>query len=215
MKPTHSAIHIMHPDHVMATGLLAILADRAEFCVTMQACQPHAALAARVVITDHVTGTALARQRNSGAAQAAILVITPFDREGEVRAALDCGVKGYVLQSAGSDEILDAVRAVGRGQHYFSDWVIRKIADSFGRKQLTGRENDVLHLLAEGCCNKTIARRLGIGVDTVKTHMRSLMAKLDVHARTQVVIVALERGLLRPGPTTPRRATALFHNVIP
>jgi DNA-binding NarL/FixJ family response regulator len=196
----------MHPDHVIASGLLATLADRAEFRVTTHASQPHAAHAARVVIADHATGTALARQRQP----AAIIVITSFDRECEVRTALECGVKGYVMLSAGRDEIVAAVRTVDRGQRYLSDSVMPKIADSFFREPLTRRENDVLHLLAEGCCNKMIARRLGIGQGTVKTHLRSLMAKLGVHARTQAVIVATERGLItcRPYQAAPRHGAS-------
>lgn len=206
MTTIPSAVHIMHPDHVIASGLLVTLAGRAEFCVTSHASQPHAAHAARVVIADHATGSTLARQRHP----AAVLVITSFDREWEVRAALECGVKGYVMLSAGSDEIVAAVRAVGRGQRYLSDSVMPKIADSFSREPLTRRENDVLRLLAEGCCNKTIARRLGIGQGTVKSHLRSLMAKLGVHARTQAVIVATERGLVpsRPYQAAPRHGTA-------
>jgi len=206
MTTTSSAVHIMHPDHVIASGLLVTLADRAEFCVTTHASQPHAAHAARVVIADHATGTALARQGHP----AAILVITSFDREWEVRAALECGVRGYVMLSAGSDEIVAAVRMVARGQRYLSDAVMPKIADSFSREPLTRRENDVLHLLAEGCCNKTIARRLGIGQGTVKSHLRSVMAKLGVHARTQAVIVATERGLVpsRPCHGAPRHGAS-------
>lgn len=206
MTTIPSAVHIMHPDHVIASGLLVTLADRAEFCVTTHATQPHAVHAARVVIADHATGTALARQRQS----AAIIVMTPFDRECEVRTALECGVKGYMMLSAGSDEIVAAVRMAVRGQRYVSDAVMPKIADSFSREPLTRRENDVLHLLAEGCCNKTIARRLGIGQGTVKSHLRNVMAKLGVHARTQAVIVATERGMVtsRPYQSAPRNGAS-------
>jgi DNA-binding NarL/FixJ family response regulator len=196
MTTISCAVHIMHPDHVIASGLLVTLANRAEFCVTTHATQPHAAHAAQVVIADHAIGIDLARQRQ----RAAILVITSYDRECEVRSALECGVKGYVMLSAGSDEIVAAVCMVGRGQRYVSDSVMLKIADSYSREPLTRRENDVLHLLAEGCCNKTIARRLGIGQGTVKSHLRSVMAKLGVHARTQAVIVATERGMVAPRP---------------
>jgi DNA-binding NarL/FixJ family response regulator len=196
MTTIPSAVHIMHPDHVIASGLLVTLAGRAEFCVTTHATQPHAAHAAHVVIADHATGIALARQPQ----RAAIIVITSFDRECEVRAALECGVKGYVMLSAGSDEIVAAVRMVGRGQRYVSASVMPKIADSFSREPLTRRENDVLRLLAEGCCNKTIARQLGIGQGTVKSHLRNVMAKLGVNARTQAVIVATERGMVTPRP---------------
>ena len=198
MESTHSSVHIMHPDHVVATGLQGILADHGEFRVTRHEQEPEAAQAAHLIIADHATGTALARQRERGAGRAFVLVVTPLDREAEVRAALDSGVHGYVLLSAGSEEIHEAVRATSQGQRYLSVPVMHKIADSFTREPLTGRENDVLHLLAEGCCNKLIARRLNIGVGTVKTHVKSLMLKLEVHARTQAVVVATERGLVGP-----------------
>ena len=68
-----------------------------------------------------------------------------------------------------------------------------------GNTTLTGRETDVLQLLAQGCCNKSIARKLGIGVGTVKTHVKGVMSKLDATARTHAVVVATQRGLIRPG----------------
>lgn len=198
MESTHSSVHIMHPDHIVATGLQGILADHGEFGVTRHELHPEAAQAARLIIADHATGTALAKRRDRLANSAFILVITPLDREAEVRAALDSGVHGYVLLSAGSEEIREAVRTTSQGQRYLSAPVMHKIADSFTREPLTGRENDVLKLLAQGCCNKLIARQLNIGVGTVKTHVKSLMLKLEVHARTQAVVVATERGLVGP-----------------
>src|SRR5205085_4074433 len=86
-----------------------------------------------------------------------------------------------------------------RGIRYLSEAVSRSVAASLGRASLTERETDVLQLLAEGCCNKLIARRLGIGVGTVKTHVKGVMSKLDATARTHAVVVAAARGLIHPG----------------
>ncbi|RZA34551.1 MAG: response regulator transcription factor [Lysobacteraceae bacterium] len=84
-------------------------------------------------------------------------------------------------------------------QRYLSESMTRSVADSLTRESLTGRETDVLQLLAQGCCNKSIARKLGIGVGTVKTHVKGVMSKLDATARTHAVVVATQRGLIRPG----------------
>jgi two-component system NarL family response regulator len=70
------------------------------------------------------------------------------------------------------------------------------MADSFTRIGLTSRETDVLQLLAQGCCNKSIARELGIGVGTVKTHVKGLFDKLGATARTHAVVLATRRGLV-------------------
>lgn len=200
MPTIPSAVHIIHTDPVMTAGLQAILADRPELRVSTHLSQPEARQVARVLVTDYDTGLALARQpEHAGARRASVLIVTQLDKEWEVRIAMDAGVHGYVLQSCSPDELLEAVAALAQGQRYLSESVTRSVADSLSRENLTGRETDVLQLLAEGCCNKSIARKLGIGVGTVKTHVKGVMSKLDATARTHAVVVATQRGLIRPG----------------
>jgi two-component system NarL family response regulator len=79
---------------------------------------------------------------------------------------------------------------------YLSAELSRCVADSFTRIGLTSRETDVLQLLAQGQCNKSIARELGIGVGTVKTHVKGLFDKLGATARTHAVVLATRRGLV-------------------
>lgn len=195
MANTPIAVHVMHADAAMAAGLETILARHAGFRVTSHARQPEAQQAARVTVADYVTGMALARSRPAGR----VLVITSLDKEWEVRCALDSGVHGYLPQAAGVEELVKAVRHLGDGHRYLSESVMRMVADSLTRETLTLRETDVLKLLAEGCCNKLIARRLGIGIGTVKTHVKGVMTKLDATARTHAVVVATQRGLIAPG----------------
>ena len=184
----------------MTAGLHAILADRQEWRVSTHLSQPEARQVARVLVADYDTGLALARQpEHAGLRRPSVLIVTQLDKEWEVRLAMDAGVHGYVLQSCSQDELLKAVAALAQGQRYLSESVTRSVADSLSRENLTGRETDVLQLLAEGCCNKSIARRLGIGVGTVKTHVKGVMHKLDATARTHAVVVAARRGLIRPG----------------
>lgn len=200
MPTIPSAVHIIHTDPVMTAGLHAILADRHELRVSTHLSQPEARQVARVLVADYDTGLALARQPEyGGLRRPGILIVTQLDKEWEVRIAMDAGVHGYVLQSCSQDELLKAVASLAQGQRYLSESVTRSVADSLSRENLTGRETDVLQLLAEGCCNKSIARKLGIGVGTVKTHVKGVMSKLDATARTHAVVVATQRGLIRPG----------------
>lgn len=200
MHTSPCAVHIMHADPVMTAGLHAILAELPDLRVTTHLRQPESRRLARLLVADYDAGVNLARQpmpdmpRHPG-----VLIVTQLDKEWEVRVAMDAGVHGYVLQSCSPDELHHAVRALAQGQRYLSDSVTRSVADSLSRETLTGRETDVLQLLAQGCCNKSIARKLGIGVGTVKTHVKGVMSKLDATARTHAVVVATQRGLIRPG----------------
>ena len=200
MHTISSAVHIMHADPVMTVGLHAILAELPELRVTTSLRQPEGQRVARVLVADYDTGIALARRPMPEALRnPAVLIVTQLDKEWEVRIAMDAGVHGYVLQSCNPDEVQKAVAALAQGQRYLTESVTRSVADSLSRETLTGRETDVLQLLAQGCCNKSIARKLGIGVGTVKTHVKGVMSKLDATARTHAVVVATQRGLIRPG----------------
>ena len=200
MHTISSAVHIMHADPVMTVGLHAILAELPELRVTTSLRQPEGQRVARVLVADYDTGVALARRPMPEALRnPAVLIVTQLDKEWEVRIAMDAGVHGYVLQSCNPDEVQKAVAALAQGQRYLTESVTRSVADSLSRETLTGRETDVLQLLAQGCCNKSIARKLGIGVGTVKTHVKGVMSKLDATARTHAVLVATQRGLIRPG----------------
>lgn len=199
MQPLSTAVHIMHADPIMTVGIHAVLADQPGLRVTNHLRQPEAQRVARVLVTDYDNGVALARQAGPASQAPGVLVVTQFDKEWEVRLAMDAGVAGYLPQSCGPDELVHAVDLLVRGQRYLSESMTRSVADSLTREALTGRETDVLQLLAQGCCNKSIARKLGIGVGTVKTHVKGVMSKLDATARTHAVVVATQRGLIRPG----------------
>jgi DNA-binding NarL/FixJ family response regulator len=207
--PIHPpTVHIMHRDAIMTAGLQALLAPCGEFTLTAHSNQPQGQAGAEVIVADYDTGLALARQlpQDRFGHAPRVLIVTQLDKEWEVRTAMDCGVHGYLLQGCTADELVRAVRQLGQGLRYLSEAVTRCVADSLSRESLTGRETDVLRLLAKGCCNKSIARELGIGVGTVKTHVKGLMSKLDATARTHAVVVATQRGLIDAG----RRATAPF-----
>lgn len=124
------------------------------------------------------------------------MAVTQIRSEWDVRAAMNAGVDGYVLQGCPLEELIHGVRMLAQGSRYLCPAVVHLIADSLTREALTSRETDVLGLLAQGASNKLIAHQLGIAVGTVKAHMRSIMDKLDATTRAHVVTVACRRGLV-------------------
>ncbi len=198
MQAHQPPVHIMHSDAVMAAGLHALLAERGEFTLTTQQRQPQGQALARVIVADYESGIALSRQMPQDRFGHAprVLIVTQLDKEWQVRTAMDSGVHGYLLQGCSAEELVRAVQQLCQGMRYLTESVTRCVADSLSRESLTGRETDVLQLLAKGCCNKSIARELGIGVGTVKTHVKGLMSKLEATARTHAVVVAAQRGLI-------------------
>lgn len=139
--------------------------------------------------------------------QTHILVVTLFDDDESVFAALQAGARGYVLKDAGEEEMVQAIRAVGRGEAIFSPAIASRLIDYFaGAKEalpaeafpeLTEREREVLDLIARGETNADIAERLSISVKTVQNHVSNIYAKLQVADRAQAAIRAREAGLGR------------------
>ncbi len=116
-----------------------------------------------------------------------------------VREAFRRGVRGLVSQSAGIDEISSALQAVAEGRRYISARIAALLADSLAHEDLTRRELEVLGLLSQGRCNKTIARDLDVAVGTVKTHVRAIMVKLGSTSRMAAIVEANRRGLVTIG----------------
>ena len=136
-----------------------------------------------------------------------VLVLTMFDLDKYVFAALRAGASGFLLKDTPPAELLSAIRIVAAGEALLAPSVTRRLIAEFGRTPqlsrpaLTGvtqRERDVLGLVGRGLSNAEIAGRLHLGVGTVKTHVSHLLAKLSVRDRAQLVVVAYESGLITP-----------------
>jgi two-component system NarL family response regulator len=192
---------VAHSDAIVNAGLAALLGAGADMQITIAGdAASHAG--ADVIIVDHRGGLEYMRRcanAHHGETPARVLIVTQLEREWEVRTAMMAGVHGYLLQNAGPEQLMTAVRTLSRGLRYLSADLSRCVADSFTRIGLTSRETDVLQLLAQGQCNKSIARELGIGVGTVKTHVKGLFDKLGATARTHAVVLATRRGLVGDG----------------
>lgn len=130
------------------------------------------------------------------------LMLTMYDDDENVLAALRAGAYGYTLKGAGPDELVAAVRAVARGEALFGAGIAARMLDLFGRSaatspfpQLTERESEVLGLLAAGVDNAVAARRLGVSPKTVRNHVSAIITKLHVPDRTAAILRARDAGL--------------------
>jgi DNA-binding NarL/FixJ family response regulator len=128
---------------------------------------------------------------------AKILVMTMYDHEDDVVRSLRAGARGYVLKSAPADEIEQAILNVAKGLRYTPSYVAAQLAAHLSSNVLTPRETDVLVQIRTGASNKVIGRQLGLTEGTVKSHVRGIMAKLNVSSRSEAVDIALKRGLLK------------------
>ena len=141
-----------------------------------------------------------------------VLVLTTFDLDEYVYAALGAGASGFLLKDATAEALFDAVRVVAAGDALLSPGVTRRLIGEFARlrprlpvrpetlRALTPREAEVLRHVAEGLSNAEIAERLVVAEETVKTHVSRVLSKLGLRDRAQAVVVAYESGLVSPRP---------------
>lgn len=128
-----------------------------------------------------------------------VLVVTTFDADADILAALDAGARGYVLKDSPTHELVDAALSAIAGRIVLSPEVQQRVLQRAlnPADQLSGRETEILELLATGASNRDIARGLFISESTVKTHVANLFHKLGVNNRTALVATARERHLIR------------------
>ena len=130
-----------------------------------------------------------------------VLVVTTFEHDGYVLDALTVGASGFLLKRAGADEMVQAVRTVAVGQSLLYPEALRGLVRTrpratAGAPTLTPREREVLGLVAQGMTNAEIATALVVGVETVRTHVASVLAKLQARDRTQAVVLGYRAGLV-------------------
>jgi len=134
-------------------------------------------------------------------------VITTFENDGYVTAALSAGASGFVLKRLPVRQIAEAVRVVAAGEAILFPAALRRMvsarplgsAEALPRAALTGREEEVLRLMATGLSNPEIAESLTVSLETVKTHVGNVLTKLGAQNRTHAVVIAYESGLVVPG----------------
>ncbi|WP_298888605.1 response regulator transcription factor [uncultured Serinicoccus sp.] len=150
---------------------------------------------------------------------AKVVILTTFDRDDYLFDALEAGASGFLLKNAEADDLVDAVRAAAEGHALLAPEVTMRVIDRMAGgpagaaagpagdpetalPQLTGREREVLRMMARGLSNAEIAAEAFVSEATVKTHVSNVLAKLLVRDRVQAVIAAYEAGLVRPGTSS-------------
>ena len=130
-----------------------------------------------------------------------IITLTTFETDEFIFRAIEAGTRGYLLKDSAPEEVVHAIRTVSMGQSLIEPRVASRLLDRLGQKQrtanpITGRELEVLQLMAKGSQNKEIAGVLFIRESTVKTHVLHILEKLDAHGRTEAVVEAARRGII-------------------
>jgi DNA-binding NarL/FixJ family response regulator len=144
-----------------------------------------------------------------------IIILTTFDLDEYVYAALTAGASGFLLKDTLPEQLVAAVRMVRSGDALLAPSITRRLIERFaphqpdqfispaGLSDLTAREHDVLTLLARGLSNAEIASELTVSTATVKTHVASILAKLQIRDRVQAIVLAYQTGLAGPPPHNP------------
>jgi len=127
-----------------------------------------------------------------------VLALTTYHGDVEILRALKAGALGYLLKNSVVDELAEAVRDVWRGRRHIPSEVATRLADYAAEPLLSKRETEILLLVALGHSNLLTSRELSISEDTVKTHMKNIMLKLNAKDRTHAVTIAVRRGMISP-----------------
>ena len=156
-----------------------------------------------------INGIQATREVLSRSPHVGVLVVTMFEDDDSVFAAMRAGARGYLLKDARGDEVINAIRAVASGQAIFGPGIARRLMGFFAGPgpnvpprafpELTAREEEILALVAGGHGNTEIAEKLFLSLKTVQNHVSNIFAKLRVADRAQAVIRAREAGLGRDG----------------
>src|SRR4051794_2439192 len=128
--------------------------------------------------------------------ESAVIVLTTYQGDEDIRRAIAAGAQAYLVKGMSHLKLLEAIRSVRAGQPYFPRSIRNSVTEKVNRSVLSPREMDILRLIVKGRDNQEIADALNITRGTVKWHVNIILRRLDVHDRTQAVIVAAQRGIV-------------------
>jgi two-component system NarL family response regulator len=195
-------------DHtVVLEGLVAMINRQPDMCVVAEASNGRDAVelwkkhSPDVTLLDlrmpQLDGVGAIHEIRKQDASARIIVLTTYDGDAQICEAMRAGAKAYLLKDARREELLQAMRRVYSGEICVSPAQALRLAEHMTTESLSKRELDVVALLAHGKSNKEIGEELHISETTVKSHVKSVFAKLNVFSRTEAVTTAVQRGLIQ------------------
>jgi DNA-binding NarL/FixJ family response regulator len=205
-------------DHrIFLEGLVKLIQDQASMKIIgtasdgREAIKQVQALQPDVILMDismpNLNGVEATRRISQISPKIKVVILTMHENEEFLRRSLEAGAMGYLLKDSSADELFMAIREVHRGNAYLSPPLSRKlISDYLGFKKgeqgahvdltLSGREREILQLLAEGQSNKAISKCLNLSLKTVETHRKNIMKKLNLHRITDLVRYAIQKGII-------------------
>jgi DNA-binding NarL/FixJ family response regulator len=194
-------------DHgVVRAGIAAMIANETDITVVAEAGNGEEAVARYdehhpdVVLMDlrmpKVDGVAAIRAIRAADPDARIVALTTYDGDADIHRALSAGACAYLVKDVLVAELVNAIRGAAAGKRVIPAAVATRLAEFIPRVDLTGREVEVLRLVAKGLRNREIARVIGRTEGTVKVHLKNIHEKLGVDDRTEAVTLALQRGII-------------------
>jgi DNA-binding NarL/FixJ family response regulator len=207
---------LVDDDQLMRAGLRMIIEQTRDLSVTAEAGNGEEAVAAArrhrpaVVVMDVrmpvMNGIEATRQITTAGEDPRVLILTTFELDEYVFSALQAGASGFILKRSPPEQLIEAIRTVAAGEALLSPSVTRRLIAEFASRpdrlenprfgQLTDREREVLIEVAHGKSNEEVAETLFISENTVKTHVKRVLAKLEARDRVQAVVMAYEGGLM-------------------
>ncbi len=209
---------LLADDHtVVRKGLRMLLESQEGFVVVADAADGRDAVALAekhqpdVVVLDvampQLNGIEAARQIVAKSPQAAVVFLSMHADEGYVLRALKAGARAYLLKDSAEHDLITAIQAVSDGKAFFSPAISRMLVEDYVRQMrdrevedsyelLTGREREVLQLLAEGRNNKEVATLLNLSLYTVETHRSNILQKLNLHSGAELTLYAVRKGVI-------------------
>ena len=224
------SVLLVDDQELMRMAFRMVIESQADLCVAgeaatgLEAVAQTQTLAPDVVLMDvrmpDLDGVEATRRIVASGSSARVIILTTFDLDEYVYAALRAGASGFLLKDAQPADLLSAIRAVGSGDAVVAPSITRRLLDTYAHRlgeagdedpadrlapaqreqlaQLTAREREVLLLVARSMSNAEIAERLVLSEATVKSHVGRILAKLDLRDRVQIVVFAYESGLVTP-----------------
>jgi len=195
-------------DHrIMLEGLALLLASAGDMDVVAQATDGATALALFETVQPDVSivdlrmrpmnGVELTEAMRRLVPDAKVILLTTYDTDAEIFRGFRAGIATYLLKDIDSAHLLASIRSVAAGERIIQPEIAVKLAEHVAAESLTPRQDEVLRLVAEGKSNLEIAETIFISEGTVKAHVRAILRKLGARDRTQAMMVAMKRGLVR------------------